>query len=69
MAAMNNGSSKRSKLIDVVILSAVLIFIAAAVLVVVINWGTWDPDRENWDSRTPDSPLEPKAPPADATNE
>ena len=41
MAAMNNGSSKRGKLIDVVILSAVLIFIAAAVLVVVINWGTW----------------------------
>ena len=66
---MNNGSSKRVKLVDVIILSAVLVFIAVGVLVVAINWGTWDPDRENWDSRIPDSTGAGNAPPADATNE
>ena len=69
MAAMDNESSKRGKLVDVIILSAVLVFIAVGVLVVAINWGTWDPDRENWDSRIPDSPSADKTPPADATNE
>ncbi len=49
MRAMARGSTKRGNLVDVVILLIVLIAVAAVVLIVTLNWGRWDPDRETWD--------------------
>jgi len=68
MMIMAGGTRKRSNLVDVVILLGVLILVAVVVLIVVLNWGTWDPDREHWDGETPSKRQGHSAAPTDESN-
>lgn len=67
MMIMAGGTRKRSNLVDVLILLGVLIVVAVVVLIVTLNWGTWDPDREHWDGETPSQQKDQPATPTDET--
>ena len=56
MMSMDGSDRKRTNRLDVVILLSILIVVAIVVLVVTLNWGTWNPQRENWDGATPQDP-------------